>query len=95
VRVRRLADGTPLGKPLRGHTNGVQALAVGALPDGTPVIVSCGGFGDGTVRVRRLAAPVIAATRLRGGSATPPAAPPRSPPRRSVPPGPPDAPGRS
>jgi hypothetical protein len=26
-------------------------VAVGALPDGTPVIVSGGGFADGTVRV--------------------------------------------
>ena len=100
VRVWRLADGTPVGKPLTGHagcvyrgggggaagrhpgdrqrrlgrygagvaagrrrpgrgaadtaTHGaVEAVAVGALPDGTPVIVS--GGGDGTVRVWRLA----------------------------------------
>ena len=31
----------------------MNAVAVGALPDGTPVIVS--GGGDGTVRVWRLA----------------------------------------
>ena len=31
----------------------MTAVAVGALPDGTPVIVS--GGGDGTVRVWRLA----------------------------------------
>jgi hypothetical protein len=30
-----LADGTPVGKPLRGHDLGVTAVAVGALPDGT------------------------------------------------------------
>ena len=53
VRVWRLADGTPVGEPLRGHTGWVDAVAVGALPDGTPVIVS--GGGDGTVRVWRLA----------------------------------------
>ena len=38
---------------LTGHVGGVYAVAVGALPDGTPVIVS--GGGDGTVRVWRLA----------------------------------------
>ena len=53
VRVRRLADGAPVGEPLGGHAGSVRAVAVGALPDGTPVIVS--GSGDGTVRVRRLA----------------------------------------
>ena len=51
VRVWRLADGTPVGEPLRGHGNSVEAVAVGALPDGTPVIVS---RGDGTVRMWRL-----------------------------------------
>jgi WD40 repeat protein len=70
---RRLADGTPVGKPITGHAGavrrrvdgsldkptfaddatGVMAVAVGALPDGTPVIV--GGGRDGTVRVWRLA----------------------------------------
>ena len=49
----RLADGTPVGEPLTGHAGGVRAVAVGALRDGTPVIVS--GGGDGTVRVWRLA----------------------------------------
>ena len=53
MRVWRLADGTPVGEPLTGHTGEVYAVAVGALPDGTPVIVS--GGGDGTVRVWRLA----------------------------------------
>ena len=53
VRVWRLADGTPVGEPLRGHTGWVNAVAAGALPDGTPVIIS-GGW-DGTVRVWRLA----------------------------------------
>ncbi|HEY1818383.1 MAG TPA: hypothetical protein VGG83_00510, partial [Trebonia sp.] len=51
VRVWRLADGTPVGEPLPVHDSTV-AVAVGALPDGTPVIVS---GGDGTVRVWRLA----------------------------------------
>ena len=40
---------------LTGHSFWVRAVAVGALPDGTPVIVSGGGFPDGTVRVWRLA----------------------------------------
>jgi WD40 repeat protein len=54
VRVWRLADGEPVGKPLRfGDT--VKAVATGALPDGTPVIVAGGGWSDGTVRVWRLA----------------------------------------
>jgi len=55
VRVWRLADGTPVGEPLTGHTGPVEAVAAGALPDGTPVIVSGGGDFDGTVRVWRLA----------------------------------------
>ena len=54
VRVWRLADGTPVGEPLRSHTGPVEAVAVGALPDGTPVIVS-GGAWDRSVRVWRLA----------------------------------------
>ena len=54
VRVWRLADGTPVGEPLTGHTSWVNAVAVGALPDGTPVIVS-GSHDDATVRVWRLA----------------------------------------
>jgi WD40 repeat protein len=53
VRVRRTADGTPVGEPLRGHDGPVTAVAAGALPDGTPVIIS-GGL-DGTVRVWRTA----------------------------------------
>ena len=47
VRVWRLADGAPVGEPLRGHDGRVDAVAAGALPDGTPVIVSGGGDGDG------------------------------------------------
>jgi WD40 repeat protein len=35
VRVWRLADGAPVGKRLRGHDGPVDAVAVGALPDGT------------------------------------------------------------
>jgi len=38
---------------MRGHAHSVAELAVGALPDGTTVIVS-GGYDD-TVRVWRLA----------------------------------------
>jgi len=56
VRVWRLADGAPIGQPLRSHTGRVHAVAVGGLPDGTPVIVSGhDDYGDGTVRVWRLA----------------------------------------
>ncbi|HET9967300.1 MAG TPA: hypothetical protein VFQ68_03625 [Streptosporangiaceae bacterium] len=44
----RLADGSPVGEPLRGHGGGMQAVAAGALPDGTPVIIS--GGHDGTIR---------------------------------------------
>ena len=40
---------------LTGHDGGVWAVAVGRLPDGTPVIVSGGNPGDGTVRAWRLA----------------------------------------
>jgi WD40 repeat protein len=47
------ADGVPVGEPLVGHADWVQAVAVGVLPDGTSVIVSSG--DDGTVRVWRLA----------------------------------------
>ena len=36
-----------------GHDGAVNAVAAGALPDGTPVIIS--GGGDGTVRVWRMA----------------------------------------
>jgi len=62
--VWRLADRTPLGKPLRGHTSRVSAVAAGALPDGTPVIVSSG--EDGTVRVWRLADGTPVGKPLRG-----------------------------
>ena len=53
VRVWRTADGTPLGDPLRNYKSEVAAVAAGALPDGTPVIIS--GSGDGTMRVWRTA----------------------------------------
>jgi len=55
VRVWRLADGTPVGKPLTGHSHGVGAVAVTSLPDGTPVIVSHASGLFSTVRVWRLA----------------------------------------
>ena len=66
VRVWRLADGTPVGEPLTGHRGAVTAVAVGALPDRTPVIVSGGGDGDGTVRVWRLADGTPAGEPLTG-----------------------------
>ena len=40
---------------LPGHSGPVYAVAAGALPDGTPVIISGGGSFDETVRVWRLA----------------------------------------
>ena len=52
IRVWRLADGAPVGKPLTGHDSPVNAVAAGALPDGTPVIIS--GDLNSTVRVWRL-----------------------------------------
>ena len=55
VRVWRLADGIPAGEPLTGHRGDVTAVAMGALPDRTPVIVTVGGYGAATVRVWRLA----------------------------------------
>ena len=66
VRVWRLADGSPVGEPLRGHNSGVYAVAAGALPDGTPVIISGGGFDDQTVRVWRLADGTPVGEPLRG-----------------------------
>ena len=56
------------GEPLRGHVGWVVAVAVGALPDGTPVIVS--GGGDGTVRVWRLADGAPVGEPLRGHDGT-------------------------
>jgi WD40 repeat protein len=53
VRVWRLADGIPVGEPLRGPYGTGRAVAAGALPDGTPVIVS--DVWNRTVRVWRLA----------------------------------------
>ena len=41
-------------------------MAVGALADGTPVVVSGGGFGDGTVRVWRLDSGSPVGEPLRG-----------------------------
>ena len=64
MRVWRLADGTPVGEPLRGHDSAVVAVAAGRLPDGTPVIIS--GGRDGTVRVWRLADRTPVGEPLRG-----------------------------
>ena len=60
----RLADGTPVRRPLHGHTGLVFAVAITALPDGTPVIAS--GGDDGTVRVWRLADGAPTGEPLRG-----------------------------
>ncbi len=49
---------------LTGHDGGVNAVAVGALPGGAPVIVS--GGDDGTVRVWRLADRTPVGEPLRG-----------------------------
>ena len=54
MRIWRLEDGAPLGSPLTGHTGPVTAVAIGILPDATPIVVS--GSEDGTVRVWRLEA---------------------------------------
>ena len=64
VRVWRLADGTPVGEPLRGHDGRVRAVAAGKLPDGTPVIIS--GGRDRTVRVWRLPDGTPVGEPLRG-----------------------------
>ncbi len=67
VRVWRLADGTPVGEPLRGDEGSVAAVTAGALPDGTPVIITGGEDDfDGTVRVWRLADGTPVGEPLRG-----------------------------
>jgi len=47
VRIWDAATGTPVGGPLTGHTDWVNAVATGQL-DGRTVVVS--GSGDQTVR---------------------------------------------
>jgi len=64
VRVWRLADGTLVGEPLRGHRGRVRAVAAAELADGTAVIIS--GGDDGTVRVWRLADGTPVGKPLRG-----------------------------
>jgi len=54
ARLWRLADGRPVGHPLTFAHNWVRAVAVGALPDGTPVVVSGSRYNETTVRVWRL-----------------------------------------
>ena len=52
---------------LTGHRDSVEAVAVGALPDGTPVVVS--GDEEGTVRVWRLADGASVGEPMRGHGA--------------------------
>jgi hypothetical protein len=52
--VWRLADGTPVGEPLTRRAGLVLAVAVVALPEGTPVIVASIGAVRSTVRMWRL-----------------------------------------
>ena len=59
VQVWRLADGTPVSKPLTSHGGEVRAAAVRR-----PLIVS--GSGDGTVRVWRLTDSTLIGEPLRG-----------------------------
>jgi WD40 repeat protein/V8-like Glu-specific endopeptidase len=63
VWVWRLADGAPVGEPLRLHESIVNGVAIGALPDGTPVIVT---GGDRTLRVWRLADGTPVGEPIRG-----------------------------
>jgi WD40 repeat protein len=72
IQVWRLADGVPVGDPITAHRFGVDAVAVGALPDGTPIIVSGGGTGDGTVRVWRLADGTPVGDPITGHTEAPP-----------------------
>ena len=58
------ADGTPARLRCAATTAGCTAVAAGALPDGTPVIVS--GGDDGTVRVWRTADGTPAGEPLTG-----------------------------
>ena len=63
VRVWDLRTGAARGRPLRGHTGWVNAVAIGEV-DGTPVAVT--GGADGTVRVWDLRAGVARGEPLRG-----------------------------
>ncbi|MGS0688759.1 NACHT and WD repeat domain-containing protein [Nakamurella sp. GG22] len=65
VGVWRLADGTPVVEPFRGHWGRVTSVAVAVLPDGTSGIVSSS--FDSTVRVWRLADGTAVGEPLRTG----------------------------
>ena len=75
VRVWRLADGTPVGEPIEVHRDpdpdsslvNVTAVAVGALPDDTPVIIT--GDWSGGVQVWRLTDGAPVGKPLHGPSA--------------------------
>jgi WD40 repeat protein len=61
--VWNLRTGAPLGKPLRGQTGVVNAVATGEV-DGVPVAVS--GDSDGTLRVWNLRTGAARGDPLRG-----------------------------
>jgi WD40 repeat protein len=62
--VWRLADGASVWAQLHGVDRAVTSVAVGALPDGIPVVVS--GSYDKAVRVWRLADGAPVGAPLRG-----------------------------
>jgi len=63
LRLWRLADGAPIGEPMRGHDRGATYVATG-IRDGEPVAVS--GGNDGTVRLWRLTDGKQIGGQLRG-----------------------------